>query len=360
MRRAIAGVAALFVIVACGSAPVASVRSPTPQTPPAYAVMVDLLTSPTSYLANLVGRDGMIWASLKLGKRTAISSAQGHAISLPYVSTTSTALYALDGNSSILALHLSDGHQTQVTTLPVAAGSEAAFAVSPDDSRIAVSILDFSHSPVHVTLYTDKLAGGDKQVIFESDSTYVWPVAWHAGLLVLAHAVGPYVEDIAKDAPGWDNPYAAVSYHVVDPATANRVYLLGSCTVSGPLSPAGSGCIQGGTIDWSGTLSDPWSTTDWGQISSAAALSPDGTRIAAADNTNPARLGIWRPDASIAMEIDGPGVGDWAGWLDQNHVVVGSYARPTWEVKVWTLSTNKVVSAAAYGFYAARLPTDIV
>src|SRR5205814_6116706 len=157
--------------------------------------------------------------------------------------------------------------------LDVPSGSEAAFAVSPDDSQIAVSVLDFTVSPVHVTVYTDVLGGGHKRVIYQSTSNYVWPVAWHNGLLVLAHAYGPFEESIAQAAPARGNPYSAVSYHLVDPTTGDRKVLMGTCTVSGPLSPAGSGCIQGGSIDWQGNVSDSWSTQDWGQRSSAAALS---------------------------------------------------------------------------------------
>jgi hypothetical protein len=238
---------------------------------------------------------------------------------------------------------------------------EAAFAVSPDDSQIAVSVLDFNRSPVHVQLYTDKLGGGNRHVIFESDSNYVWPVAWHAGLLVLAHAYGPFEEDVAKAAPGLDNPYSAISYHIVDPVTASRVVLMGSCTVSGPLSPAGSGCIQGGTIDWQGNVSAPWSTRDWGSVSSAASLSPDGRWIAATVPDSPDKMGIWAPDGRVVNWVYGPGIRDWAGWLDDQHIVTGSYLNATYQPVV----TNPIRGGIdhpviGYGFYAARLPTDIV
>src|SRR5713226_10159959 len=233
--------------------PAASAIPPTAPAP-AYGVLVDLLTAPSIYYANVVGVDGRVWASIKLDKRTPISNQAGHAIELPYVSASSTALYMLAGDWTVWSLRLPDGQQATATHLQVGANMEAAFAVSPDDSKIAVSVLDFSRTPVHVTLYTESLAGANHQVIFESDSNYVWPVAWHAGLLVLAHAYGPFEEDVAKAAPGLDNPYSAISYHIVDPVTASRVVVMGSCTVSGPLSPAGSGCIQGGTIDWRGNV----------------------------------------------------------------------------------------------------------
>jgi hypothetical protein len=326
-----------------------------------YGVLVDVLTLPSTYIANVVGLDGLLFASIKLDKRSPISSPGGHPIDLPHVTTTSTALYMLAGDSSVLSLRLPDGKQANATRLQVGPNMEAAFAVSPDDTKIAVSVLDFSRTPVHVTLYTEALTGANHQVIYESDSNYVWPVAWHAGLLVLAHAYGPFEEDIAKAAPGHDNPYSAISYHVVDPATANRVYLLGACTVSGPLSPAGSGCIQGGTIDWQGNTSASWSTNDWGSVSSAASLSPDGLWVAATIPDNSVNMAIWAPDGRIVNYVTGPGIRDWVGWLDNQHILTGSYLDATFQPYVFNPIKGGIDRpVVAYGFYAARLPTDIV
>jgi hypothetical protein len=325
-------------------------------------VLVDLLTTPSIYYANVVGVDGRVWASMRLFKRTAIANQTGHAVVLPYVSTSKTALYMLAGDSDVLSLRLSDRKQATVTHLSVGTNMEAAFAVSPDDSQIAVSVLDFNRSPVHLTLYTEALTGANQRVIFESDTNYVWPVAWHAGLLVLAHAYGPYEEDIERAAPGHDNPYSAISYHIVDPTNADRVYLLGACTVSGPLSPAGSGCIQGGTIDWQGNVSQPWSTTDWGQDSSAAALSPDGRWVAAAPPNNPKVMSIYATSGNVYTYLDGPGPRDWVGWLDDQNIMTGSYTNPYWTPQVGNVIRGGVVNdvVGLHGFYAARLPTDIV
>ena len=324
-------------------------------------MLVDLLSFPDRYNVNVVEADGMIKAALRVSRRTPITTAAGHAIELPYVSTSLTALYYLDGNSTVRSFSLTDGSQRIVTQLAVESGQEAAFAVSPDDSRITYSVLDFTGTAVAVTLYTDALSGGDRTVIFSSTTDYVWPVAWHSGLLVLAHAYGPYAEDIAKAAPAIDNPYAAISYHLVDPTNAGRKVLMGACTVSGPLSPVGSGCIQGGTIDWSGATTD-WSTTDWGTRSSAAAVSPNGLWVAATDPNITGHMAIWRrSDGLFANYIDGPGLNDWAGWLDDETIMVGSYTDGSWTpVVVNVIRGGVVYPINARGFYAARLPTDIV
>jgi len=383
MKRAIAVLPLALLMVGCGSvasvppppSPTRAAASETPMTavvspPPAgagvvrapvYGVLVDLLTTPSMYYVHVVGVDGRVWASMQLDKRTPISNQAGHAIELPYVSASSTALYTMVGDSTVWSWRLRDGKQAVAAKIPVGPGMEAAFAVSPDDSKIAVSVLDFNRSPVHVSLYTDDLEGGNQHVIFESDSDYVWPVAWHSGLLVLAHAYGPYEEDIAKAAPGRDNPYSAISYHIVDPITANRIYLLGACTVSGPLSPAGSGCIQGGTIDWQGNVSPPWSTRDWGSVSSAAALSPDGRWVAATSPDAPDRMAIWTPDGRVLTWVDGAGIRDWVGWLDDQHILTGSYLNVGFQSKVNNAVKDEVEHpVSARGFYAARLPTDIV
>lgn len=327
----------------------------TPAGPP-YAVVVDE-SPPTSYRIGVVASDGKEVAAYEAARRVIPADA----LDLPYVSTTSDALYFLDGYAveKVVITGLQES-PLKVYSPDGGTDMETVFAVSPDDTRVAVAVLDYRTRPVHVRLYVDSLQGGDRHVIFESDSDYVWPVAWHGGLLVLAHAYGPYVSEALKAAPGRDNPYWAISYHVVDPVSANRVVLMGSCTVSGPLSPAGSACIQGGAIDWQGTVSHPWSTRDWGSISAAASISPDGSLIAAADPDNPDRLDIWRPDGGIATWFEGSAQQEWAGWLDNTHIFIP--ATPKYPARFVMLSQGPSPAAftAATGFYAARLPTDIV
>ena len=332
--------------------------TPTPK-PPSFAVLVDLTSSPSDYTLSIVDEVGGVARQLEARQRTPMNTHDGTGIQLPYVSASRTSLYYLDGDSRLLAINM-NGVPPFAAALAVPSGSAGAFAVSPDDKQIAVSVLDYTVSPVHLTLYTDALAGGHKRVIYQSSSNYVWPVAWHSGLLVLAHAVGPFEEDIAKAAPARGNPYSAISYHLVDPTNAYRKVLMGACTVSGPLSPAGSGCIQGGAIDWNGNDPGPWSTTDWGTRSSAAALSPDGQWMAAAIPDNPAVMGIWAKNGVVANRIAGPGLHDWAGWITDQVIIIGS-ADPTWQPKVANVvSGGPVHGVSARGFFAAVLPTNIV
>lgn len=372
MKRWALGLPVVLALVACGSATLsgdvasggrtetASPGTATSSQPRgmASAVLVDLTSSPSSYTVSLVDTDGGVALSLTGLKRTALVTHDGTAIQLPYVSITRSSLYYLDGDSRVRAIR-TNSVPPAVIDLGVPSGSEAAFAVSPDDSTIAVSILDFTVSPVHLTLYTDALGGGHRHVIFESTSNYVWPVAWHSGLIVLAHAYGPFEESIAPAAPARDNPYSALSYHLVDPTNAERKVLMGACTVSGALSPAGSGCIQGGSIDWQGNTTN-WSTNDWGSRSSAAALSPDGRWMAAANPDNPSEMSIWGTDGTILKSIPGPGLHDWAGWIDGQDLIVASEGGD-WQPQVSNpFAGGNAHVVAARGFFAGVFPTNIV
>jgi len=372
MKRWVIGLPVLLALMACGAvSPVGTAGSPfasgartalptstPPSRSPTDAVLVDLTAHGSSYTVSLVSSDGGVSRQMVGLKRTEIVAHGGHAIQLPYVSTTLASLYYLDGDSVLHGIRINSAPPADVK-LDVPSGSEAAFAVAPDDSMIAVAVLDYTRAPVHLTLYTDTMAGGHKHVIFESTSTYVWPVAWHSGLLVLAHAYGPFEESIAPAAPARDNPYSAISYHLVDPATATRKVLMGACTVSGPLSPAGSGCIQGGTIDWLGNTSD-WSTLDWGTRSSAAALSPDGQWVAATNPDDPAQMSIWRRDGTILKSVSGPGLHDWAGWIDDHTIVIGSEGADWQPLVLNPFTGDAAYTVAARGFFAGVFPTNVV
>jgi hypothetical protein len=347
--------------VASSSRTASPARTSTPAGPP-YGVLVDLLSDQSRYTLAVVAADGRVVARQTAARRTLYPISSQMPLELPYVSTSSTTLYYLDGDAKLYSLPVDglSGTPRLVRTLDVSPGVEVAFAVSPDDKRIAIGSLDFTRSPVHVELVTDSLAGGDRKVIYDSDTNYVWPVAWHGGLLVLAHSYGAFLEQALKAAPAMDNPYWAISYHVVDPATANRAVLMGSCTVSGPLSPVGSACIQGGAIDWRGNTA-PWGTNNWGAISAAAAISPDGQFIAAAQPGDETSLGIWRPHGELATYVVGPGAQDWAGWLDATHLVITSGTSLGFRPRVLEIAPGPTPALFidAHGFYAARLPTDI-
>jgi hypothetical protein len=53
--------------------------------------------------------------------------------------------------------------------------------------------------------------------------------------------------------------------------------------------------------------------------------------VAATIPDSPDRMGIWAPDGRIVNYVYSAGIRDWAGWLDDQHVLAGSYLVPTFQ-----------------------------
>jgi hypothetical protein len=244
---------------------------------------------------------------------------------LPEVSTTNDRAYFLAGQNDLRYLGV-DGSSGHAAQLPNVIGrSQAVFAVSPDDKRIAVSVFDWSKKPMKVTIYVEDLAGGHRVVIFSSTSAYEWPVGWHAGSLVLA------VCCVLGGAP---NPYAAVDYHVADASTGRRLAELGStaCQAIGPLVAAGTLCnsvCNGGdvhnpppgaqvclnAVDWSGKQKVLYRYKDPNGIGTWAAVAPQGGAAALQENGPPPGQYVMRADGSRVNLPAGAGT-PVVWWLD--------------------------------------------
>ena len=114
------------------------------------------------------------------------------------------------------------------------------------------------------------------------------------------------------------NPYGALEYHVVDPATGRRLVTL----CHGSLGPLGPPTTVGVTCGYA--RPNPYDYFHWdestccGDVGAApnGALSPDGSAVAGGE---PAPTGIEISHGSF-MDVTGI-VGDVAGWLDVTHVV---------------------------------------
>jgi hypothetical protein len=209
------------------------------------------------------------------------------------------------------------------TRIKLGANEQAGFSVSPDDTKIAVSIFSYAAPPPQgpgigayagMRLYVEDAQGGGHHVdIFSSPTLAEFPIGWIGGRLILAVGEPTCCQALTL------NPYAATSYHVVDPATGNRLSSLcdNSSGPGGPIEQGGVICFESGLAPkferWDGTSFLPPAavTTPFPYL---VALSPDGTRVIAGGKP----LRIEGPNGSGAELAESGYV---FGWLDADRFV---------------------------------------
>lgn len=359
------------------------ITSPTPSiaaapvTSTGYAVFLGPSGDPAGYRLSIVRADGTVIASANAARRS-----HEDGTPLPVFSTSGTRVYYLDGDREVKSLTL-DGKTAHVTYVPGEAHIHAAFAVSPDDRRIAISTISYNFGAPQLRLYVEDLDASNHLELFSSSSVFAWPVGWHEGKIVLAIgdpyetpqaqavAAHPWCEPLLGACVA-DNPYAAThGYHLVDPTNANRLATLGSdkCHVIGLLTSAGAVCREssfaGGVItptnecrpelticlrlaDWSGTVTD-WTTiaTIW-----IGALSTDGTRMAVCCNVDNIDLYAARSAGGAAVTLRKSAAPQ--AWLDANHLIYQPWQ--TQNEVISDVTTRLEVTASVQGVPVASLP----
>src|SRR5438132_4671954 len=142
---------------------------PLPPLTASYGVLVSL--SAGEYDVFLIGADGKVTASSHAARRTKIVTgdavSRAEAAELPYVSATRSRVYYLDGDSTLR--WLSPSSKGVAMLLPGGPSARAAFAVTPDDARIAISVVDFAQRTPVVHLSVGPL-GGPMTKIYSSAS----------------------------------------------------------------------------------------------------------------------------------------------------------------------------------------------
>src|SRR5260370_33679073 len=126
---------------ALGTASPSSTRAGLGALPLGVIVKDFLVEGGATYSVSLVGVDGLVKATATGAKR---SQPAGILVQMPNISTSDSRLYFLDADSKVMYLR-PDGATALATTIPMDSNSSAVFAVSPDDTRIAVTVL-----PVHL------------------------------------------------------------------------------------------------------------------------------------------------------------------------------------------------------------------
>jgi len=295
-----------------------------------------------TYSISLVGLDGHLAATAVGHKR---SQPGGILVQMPNISASNSRLYYLDGDSSVMFLQ-PDGTSGAATTISVDSNSAAVFAVSPDDSRIAVAVITFPY-PAKTRIYVEDLAGGGHHVdLFSSGTVLEWPVGWHEGHLVIAVGVNSHPQS------AWDGFLYGFGYHVADASTGTRLATICDGSISfDPPVPAGTIC---GSIpnyvvsDWSGATRP--APADDGCV--GGALSQDGSMIADCQGNPRVVTLVVRDGTRIATQYSGMPT----GWIDNTHLVLKADNSDLSVVDVRAFTATPI---QAQGFFGGTIPGSL-
>jgi hypothetical protein len=214
---------------------------------------------------------------------------------------------------------------------------------------------------VHYTgirLYAEDLSGANHAELY-SGPTIEWPVAWWHGQLVLQLAGYEYFHY------GYGSVFQG--YHVVSASTGVRsATVCEQGVIHGTLSPAGTFCSQGtsgpfSVVSLTGSAKAISGTCNGG-FATPVQLSSDGTKYAGRSCSGQG-LAIYGLDGSVRPVSIDPSI-RWgpAGWLDDNHVVIGGDLGDTCvcPVQIADLTSGHVSPPTNdNGIFSGTVPTQI-
>ncbi len=237
-----------------------------------------------------------------------------------------------------------NGDTGRATAVPAPTVSRrSTFAVSPDDQRIAVVVIDFTSNGAATRLYVEDLNGGRNHVdTFSQSGAYtLWPTGWHGtNNLVLAK-----VPSCTQG--GGFGCCGPQELHVVDPATATRRFTIGGtgCVISGPATPAGASCETSTStarvFSWTAVLLRTYPIPGPGM--GPIYLSPNGQHLALSTNPNQTTVEGYSTLNMLAC-----------GWIDDTHIIAGGDTQT--QARVGDVTNGTIVPVAAQGDCAGRLP----
>jgi hypothetical protein len=324
--------------------------SPTPTsnpTPPTMSNPLGVLVSPPNasnyYTVSLVGIDGRVIASAQASTPAAVTCANATPGNAPSpISISNSRAYYMDAQGVVRYLSF-NGDAGRATTVPIGAARRSSFAVSPDDQRIAVIVMDFNANGANTRLYVEDLNAGAHHLDTFSDSgAYtLWATGWHGtNNLVVAK--------VPSCVPPTGGPLCCgpQEFHVVDPGTAFRRATVGGppCLIAGPPSPAGAVCetaTQANVLTWTGATAGSYEIA--GQT--PAYISPDGQRVALVSPSDPTTT-LLPNKVTVAVVA--------CGWIDNSHVLSGGDTQR--QPRVADITTGKIVPVPAQGDCAGRIP----
>ena len=298
---------------------------------------------------SIAGTDGVIVASANFTRASFRPNPY-----MPWTSASKTRVYYLDKETDVhyLGLDGSTGLVYKITTNTV---QQAGFAVSPDDKRIAVSLFSFPSREGNLEgkyqemriFVEDVMGGGNRVETFFSKTVAEYPIAWRAGLLVIAVGSPTCCDRVPM------NPYAATEYHMARPETGDRTATLCAGSTFGPEGPIGfAGVLCRDPVPhlvrWDGTQGPP-TTAVTSPDPYLNALSPDGVAVAAGGKPIRIEAGTnWR---------DLPESGYVLGWLDQQHIVFRKLGAA--DLSIFDFQTNSSVSLPGQTMYLGTIPASL-
>ncbi len=263
-------------------------------------------------------------------------------LQLPLVSASNDLVYYLDGDTEIHSL-APTGATALAKSIPAGSTSILAFSVSPDNQRIAVSLVNQSTNASKDTGrgYVEDLADAGNHVdLFNNTSidAFRWPVGWH----------GTDVIDAVGNNCGYGQTGCVSSYHVISSTTGARDATVCETAAAQPSGssvntvpeglPVGAGvaCDQteyynSGTppdedhilaVSWSGAVSAFAENTSSPEVGPQrwfnCSLAPVGAQMACTDNTTQALTLLARGAAphSLGRKYNV------LGWIDSSHLLV--------------------------------------
>jgi hypothetical protein len=349
-----------LLLAACGaggspSSPSRSTPTPTPVPTPSPTPSAPVVANPLAvvgsenagigpYTLGLVNAQGIVVAAVTANTPSDYYSSGDPAIT----STSDSRLYYEDGNTNIDYLTPTGQHGVAFT-VSRPSGALVVFAVSPDDSRVAVAVLtNFNGDapPYTSHMYLMAMGGGIQQTLFDGTGTsstapLTWPVGWDGDNLVVAQTLPAYF--------GGYIPGTGPCSSVADCASQLRVFNPADKTLGPPLCAADTGTMTGAptaagiacavasrlqAVSWSGVITSfgsniPGPSSEDAPVwDGSCMLSPHGAVIACASDLVEDATGQHTIPAQafraggVVQKIPNPLDFQLIGWLDGNDVVV--------------------------------------
>jgi hypothetical protein len=357
-KRFLAGL--VLLLAACSSSsPTSSVSPLASPTATAANLPTASPAPPTSGAHLFVAVSGGPWVGLATIDGRVVAQANTGQMEfwysdIPEVSISRTRLYYLTTDDFSVHYLQPDGGTGVATKIAFGADDAALFAVSPDDSRIAVSVINYAprrSSYLGMRLYVEDLQGGGHHLdIFSSTTAVEFPIGWVNGRLIVAVSnwIGPHGGSFV-------NPYGASAYHVADATNGDRVASLCDNSVGpvGWIEPAGTMCSRQSSgpsfLRWDGSaFAAPAATPNSYQLWQVA-LSPDAIHVALAGDRVRIMGGVDDLLPVAAWNV--------FGWLDASHIV---YQRPaSLSLSIFDLESRGTVDLSRGNTYLGALPVAV-